>query len=48
MPLITPIGTAITAASPASISVPTTALAMPPPASPTGVGMCVKNATFSD
>ena len=43
-----PIGTAITAARPLSISVPTIAFAMPPPVSPTGVGMCVKKARLSD
>ena len=36
---MTPIGTAISAASPVRISVPTMALAMPPPGSPTGCGI---------
>ena len=30
------------------ISVPTMALAMPPPISPTGFGICVKKSRFSD
>jgi hypothetical protein len=29
------------------MSVPTMALAMPPPVSPTGFGICVKKSTFS-
>ena len=47
-PLRIPIGTANSDPRPERISVPTMAFAMPPPASPTGVGMCVKKATFSD
>jgi hypothetical protein len=45
---MTPIGTAPSAASPVTISDPTIALAIPPPVSPTGVGMRVKNAQFSE
>ena len=48
MPLMTPIGTAISAARPLMISVPTIEFSIPPPASPTGVGMWVKKARFSD
>jgi hypothetical protein len=33
--------------SPATISVPTMALAIPPPCSPTGFGMCVKKSRLS-
>ena len=46
-PVMQPIGTAKSAAIPMRISVPTIALAMPPPTSPTGFGMCVKKARFS-
>jgi len=38
-----PTGTASAPARPSRISVPIIALAMPPPASPTGFGMLVKN-----
>ena len=48
MPLMTPTGTANTAPSAVTISVPAIALAMPPPGSPTGVGMCVKKSSVSD
>ncbi len=43
-----PIGTAINDPRPVRISVPTIALAMPPPGSPTGFGMCRKKSRFSD
>ena len=42
MPLITPIGTAISDPRPTRINVPTIELAIPPPGSPTGLGMWVK------
>ncbi len=41
-PVPTPMGTAKKAPRPTSIKVPTIALAMPPPGSPTGLGMSVK------
>src|SRR5450756_351256 len=47
MPAPTPTGTPITEASPSRISVPTIALPMPPPVSPTGLGRLVKNSGFS-
>src|SRR5260221_14390259 len=47
MPATIPIGTANRAARPIKMSVPAMALAMPPPASPTGFGMCVKNSRVS-
>src|SRR5215510_13954995 len=47
-PLRMPIGTAIAAANPVRISVPTIALAIPPPGSPTGRGLLVKKSTLSD
>src|SRR5213593_4862796 len=47
MPETIPIGTAMPAARPTRISVPTMALAMPPPGSPTGFGIWVKNARLS-
>ena len=48
MPLMTPMGMANTAPMPVTISEPTMAFAMPPPCSPTGTGMCVKNPIFSE
>ena len=43
-----PIGTANSDPSPVKISVPTMALAMPPPVSPTGFGIFVKKSRLSD
>ncbi len=43
-PPSTPTGTPTTAACASRTNVPTMALAMPPPASPTGLGTWVKNA----
>ena len=48
MPLIIPTGIASTAPSPVTMSEPTIALAMPPPVSPTGLGICVKKLRLSD
>ena len=45
-PPSTPMGTPNTAACPSKINVPTMALAMPPPVSPTGFGNWVKKARF--
>src|SRR5829696_2645563 len=42
-----PIGIAISDPSPVRMRVPTIEFAIPPPASPTGAGMCVKNSMFS-
>jgi len=42
-----PIGTAKSAAIPMRISVPTMALAIPPPVSPTGFGILVKKSQFN-
>ena len=42
-----PVGMAKSAPSPTMISVPTMALAMPPPVSPTGFGIWVKKSTLS-
>jgi hypothetical protein len=47
-PLRMPMGTAIAAARPVSIKVPTIAFAIPPPGSPTGRGLCVKKSRLSD
>ena len=47
MPLMMPTGIASSEPSPVRISVPTMALAMPPPGSPTGSGMCVKKSRLS-
>jgi hypothetical protein len=47
IPQMQPIGTANREASPMRMRVPTMALPMPPPASPTGFGNCVKKAKFS-
>ena len=44
----TPTGMPMSEASPRSSSVPTMALAMPPPASPTGFGSWVKKSQFTD
>ena len=46
MPHMQPIGTAKSAAIATRINVPTMAFAIPPPGSPTGFGICVKNAKF--
>src|SRR5258705_306950 len=48
MRLTTPIGTAMAAARPVSISVPMMALRMPPPSSPTGRGSWIKKSRLSD
>src|ERR1043165_4441234 len=48
MPAMQPTGTANSAAMPMRISVPTMALAMPPPISPSGLGVWMKNARFSE
>ena len=45
-PPSTPMGTPSTAACPSKMNVPTMALAMPPPVSPTGFGNWVKKAQF--
>ena len=45
-PPSTPMGTPSTAACPSKMNVPTMALAMPPPVSPTGFGNWVKKARF--
>ncbi len=47
-PEMIPIGIARVAAIPIRISVPTIALAMPPPASPTGLGIFVKKSQLSE
>src|SRR5437868_14929816 len=47
-PLMTPIGIAISDPNEVTRRVPTIALAMPPPGSPTGLGIWVKKPTFSD
>ncbi len=47
-PAITPTGTANAEATPMRISVPTIALAIPPPVSPTGFGIFVKKSQLSD
>jgi hypothetical protein len=46
-PLMTPMGIAMVAASPVSTSVPTNALSIPPPVSPTGRGIWVKKPIFN-
>ena len=43
MPAKTPIGMLMADATPTMIPVPTRALRKPPPGSPTGAGICVKN-----
>ena len=48
IPQMQPMGTARNDAMAISTTVPKIALAMPPPTSPTGLGICVKNAQFSD
>ena len=47
-PPSTPTGTPNSAACPSKMNVPTMALAMPPPASPTGLGNWVKNAQLME
>src|SRR5690348_11222005 len=47
MPEPIPRGTPMMLARPSSMIEPTMALAMPPPSSPIGLGICVKNAQFS-
>ncbi len=48
MPAIRPIGTAIAEAIPIRYRVPSIAFAMPPPFSPTGLGIFVKKSQLSD
>ena len=48
MPLTTPMGIAKAAPMPVTISDPMMAFAMPPPVSPTGLGICVKKDRLSD
>src|SRR5579864_7535119 len=47
-PAIRPTGKPITAASSKSFKLPTMALAIPPPVSPTGFGSCVKRFQFRE
>ncbi len=47
-PAVTPIGIAKIAPSPVTMSDPTMPFAMPPPVSPGGTGICVKNVQLID